>query len=208
MTDPMRTCPECGDPLQDAARDGVPVDECPSHGIWLDQGELDEVLRRRTANVRVGQQRARRNACRRAFEQGRSGGASAVFWLDAGYSRRRRVRRRKLQLPQRATDPDPEAREPFQPREARQRPCVVCGETMTLETWVDRFKRVPPVDVDICERHGLWLDHGELEPLVERARSDAKRLRASRRERAAREAYEDGLRHDGDDAGGFGWFLW
>lgn len=40
-------CPKCGVQLQRREEHGVEVDECPScGGIWLDQGELEEIARR------------------------------------------------------------------------------------------------------------------------------------------------------------------
>lgn len=41
------------------------------------------------------------------------------------------------------------------------RVCPVCGETMTL------FKQFDVV-MDICDKHGVWLDQGELATLLER----------------------------------------
>lgn len=40
-------CPKCGTRLQQQSLHGVSVDECPScRGMWLDQGELQELGRR------------------------------------------------------------------------------------------------------------------------------------------------------------------
>lgn len=40
-------CPKCGTPLQRREYLEVEVDECPScGGVWLDQGELEEIARR------------------------------------------------------------------------------------------------------------------------------------------------------------------
>jgi hypothetical protein len=40
-------CPKCGTQLQLREQHGVEVDECPScGGVWLDQGELEEIARR------------------------------------------------------------------------------------------------------------------------------------------------------------------
>lgn len=39
-------CPKCGVPLKARTEQGVEVDECPScGGVWLDQGELEEIAR-------------------------------------------------------------------------------------------------------------------------------------------------------------------
>jgi uncharacterized protein len=40
-------CPVCSTPLRAVERQGVPIDYCPQcQGLWLDQGELDELIRR------------------------------------------------------------------------------------------------------------------------------------------------------------------
>ena len=40
-------CPRCGTPLEVAQTHGVAVDACPKgHGLWLDQGELDQIAKR------------------------------------------------------------------------------------------------------------------------------------------------------------------
>jgi hypothetical protein len=40
-------CPKCGTRLQQHSLHGVSVEECPScHGMWFDQGELEELGRR------------------------------------------------------------------------------------------------------------------------------------------------------------------
>ena len=39
-----RPCPVCGEVMIMATRHGVPVDFCPGHGLWLDQGKLDLLL--------------------------------------------------------------------------------------------------------------------------------------------------------------------
>lgn len=36
----MRKCPVCQEPMSHETRDGVEVDVCEKHGIWLDQSEL------------------------------------------------------------------------------------------------------------------------------------------------------------------------
>jgi hypothetical protein len=39
-------CPKCGADLETIEEHGVHVDRCPEcHGIWLDQGELDVVMK-------------------------------------------------------------------------------------------------------------------------------------------------------------------
>jgi len=40
-------CPKCGDRLTTRAQLEIELDECPSgHGIWLDTGELEKLMKR------------------------------------------------------------------------------------------------------------------------------------------------------------------
>ena len=39
-----RPCPVCGQVMIMTTRHGVPIDVCPGHGLWLDQGKLDLLL--------------------------------------------------------------------------------------------------------------------------------------------------------------------
>jgi len=45
-----------------------------------------------------------------------------------------------------------------------QRPCPICGQMMAVEARQG-------VSIDVCAAHGMWLDNGELRPLVELAAS-------------------------------------
>lgn len=40
-------CPVCSNPMRAVERQGVPIDFCSQcKGLWLDEGELDELIRR------------------------------------------------------------------------------------------------------------------------------------------------------------------
>ncbi len=48
---------------------------------------------------------------------------------------------------------------PYQPeREGSYLPCPICGDLMNRRN----FKRVSGIVIDVCGRHGVWLDAGEL----------------------------------------------
>ena len=53
------------------------------------------------------------------------------------------------------------------PRDNRKKsqvhPCPICQETMA----VVNYKKQSGVIIDICEEHGIWLDGGELQQIVE-----------------------------------------
>jgi len=46
-TDGSMKCPRCGAALVERVKHDVTVDECPScGGVWLDQGEVDQIAKR------------------------------------------------------------------------------------------------------------------------------------------------------------------
>lgn len=69
-------CPVCASELKAVERQGVELDYCPScKGIWLDQGELTELIRRESVAAVVEGQRALSNARhQREFDE-----ATSVF---------------------------------------------------------------------------------------------------------------------------------
>jgi len=62
-----RPCPICGSPMDVVSHDGVSVDECRHHGVWLDYGELEKVV----AKARRITRRECRAAAREAKKQGK-----------------------------------------------------------------------------------------------------------------------------------------
>jgi Zn-finger nucleic acid-binding protein len=47
-------CPTCNVPLVMTDRSGVEIDYCPDcRGVWLDRGELDKIIERSSAPVRI-----------------------------------------------------------------------------------------------------------------------------------------------------------
>ena len=58
-------CPVDGTTLGMTERFGVEIDYCPEcRGLWLDRGELDEILEHATAQQDGGQSHGERNAAR------------------------------------------------------------------------------------------------------------------------------------------------
>lgn len=41
-----RHCPSCDEKMDEPLIFDVPVDRCPTHGIWFDKAELDQVMAR------------------------------------------------------------------------------------------------------------------------------------------------------------------
>lgn len=40
----IRKCPVCGKPMKEKTIEGVVIDKCSEHGIWLDKGEQKKIL--------------------------------------------------------------------------------------------------------------------------------------------------------------------
>ncbi len=55
------------------------------------------------------------------------------------------------------------------------RPCPICGSMMAAEEHDN-------ISIDLCAKHGVWLDLGELEKIVSKAKGISRRkgLRAAR----------------------------
>ena len=70
-------CPVCGSAMQKRiVRDGIEIDFCDWHGVWLDAGELERLLA-----VQGGEQPARQPGIGKAVAQGLAGAAV----LGAGF---------------------------------------------------------------------------------------------------------------------------
>jgi hypothetical protein len=64
-------CPICGTAMQkQVVADGIEIDFCDWHGVWLDAGELEQLLARRN-----GGQAARTPGVGKAIAQGLAGAA-------------------------------------------------------------------------------------------------------------------------------------
>ncbi|MEY3214662.1 MAG: hypothetical protein RIT28_5143 [Pseudomonadota bacterium] len=57
--------------------------------------------------------------------------------------------------------------------EERGLPCPICSEPMHRDTYRDTY-------IDRCDKHGVWLDAGELELILQRLRHDRDFLRGIR----------------------------
>jgi Zn-finger nucleic acid-binding protein len=75
-----RPCPICGRNMQTEPMQGVNVDVCPDHGIWLDNGELSSILASATSSEAIRSM----NAIRDAKRQGKVSGALFGVWSLLG----------------------------------------------------------------------------------------------------------------------------
>jgi Zn-finger nucleic acid-binding protein len=88
-------CPDCGQLMNRkafGARSGVVTDTCKEHGVWLDGGELAQLVKWARAGGRVHDDRVREETVR-IEERGRAAretlsGVSMERWTDADRSRR------------------------------------------------------------------------------------------------------------------------
>ena len=62
-----RPCPICGEKMDSEKTQGILVDVCEAHGVWLDKGELSNVIRR-------SQEDAVKEAMRTAGDSGQDHG--------------------------------------------------------------------------------------------------------------------------------------
>ncbi len=182
---PPRPCPTCRKPLEERDFGDLVLDFCREHGIWFDTGEFDEVRRKAVSRGDLHLQRRKRRARRGGYREGFEVGQQIMSRTRRRARRRLMTRRRKRM----ETAPALEAPE----ADHGPRPCPCCGETMVVETWRDFFKATPDVVVDLCPEHGLWLDHSEMEILLERARFDARREGRTKVRRANQDGFEEGM---------------
>ena len=58
-TIPVMACPVCLTGLAMAERQGIEIDYCPTcRGVWLDRGELDNIIERSVAEAQAPQYRS------------------------------------------------------------------------------------------------------------------------------------------------------
>lgn len=72
---------------------------------------------------------------------------------------------------------------------AGERPCPICGQKMEVEPH-------GPVEVDICRRHGIWLDNGELTKILLQAGNRRGSLIRRRMKKARRDGKMSGMLFD------------
>ena len=71
-----RKCPICSEQMHVEVQHGVRIDACEQHGIWLDRGELSNIVSR----IRSGQRINRQAAVRKAKRDGKISGAYFGVW--------------------------------------------------------------------------------------------------------------------------------
>ena len=74
-----RPCPICGNLMQVESENGVEIDVCPDHGVWLDRDELAAILSD-TVRKRARSRGALLKHIRRAKRDGKIAGAMLGWW--------------------------------------------------------------------------------------------------------------------------------
>jgi Zn-finger nucleic acid-binding protein len=69
----QRPCPICGSPMRTAENRGVVIDVCDDHGVWLDRGELENLVAR-------SKEKSREIFRKHAHSAKRKGKLEYLFW--------------------------------------------------------------------------------------------------------------------------------
>ncbi|MEM7164976.1 MAG: zf-TFIIB domain-containing protein [Planctomycetota bacterium] len=146
-----RSCPVCAEVLVPGDRFQVHFEYCEAHGVWLDDGELEQLLRWTTAGAKV----RRRELLRKAKTRGRMSGLflGLMAFFEPSVPRMPRLPRVVGQPHRRGDDTSAEDT----------RACPVCDATM-------RTQPLDDVRVDVCAWHGMWFDDQELNRILARAK--------------------------------------
>lgn len=191
----FRFCPICDGSLVRVTCESVTADVCDEHGVFLDHGELAILERRAIRGVRIGLHSSIARDMERPFTkpipQDDSDGTAAGI-LSSLFSYRVPANYR----PEDHGEPPP----PELDRSNRKlvpegmRACPQCNEQMTPEERKDVWGRTETVIVDLCDDHGVWLDHSELAILLDRSEQQARRNARRLRRRAIEFAREEARR--------------
>ena len=69
-------CPVCGTAMQKrVVRDGIEIDFCDWHGVWLDAGELERLFAAQKEDIRVAPRTPRQPGVGKAVARGLAGAA-------------------------------------------------------------------------------------------------------------------------------------
>ena len=73
-----RPCPICAKKMQVEIEQGIPIDACPEHGVWLDRGELPSIISKIRRGERVNRIQLIREA--KAKREGKKSGIILGVW--------------------------------------------------------------------------------------------------------------------------------
>lgn len=160
-------CLICGSPMRKWNVRGVVADVCGDHGVWLDTGELLRIVsedRREAEGTSGGGTKAGIHGTR----GGPRSGDLATFLEDL-MAGRSSTAGNERDPPKAAKQREPKDTGPLQSKLS----CPRCGRRMVVAKAWDSM-------VDMCTKHGVWLEKGKLE--IIRSRERSKLLREKTRE--------------------------
>ena len=70
-----RECPICGKKMLVEGREGMSVDTCPNHGVWLDSGELEAIVGRIRRGGKINSDYAYKKGYEKGYQAGQAGSA-------------------------------------------------------------------------------------------------------------------------------------
>ena len=73
-----RECPICKQLMAAQRREGLTVDECPKHGVWLDAGELEAVVDRLRRGSKINSDYAYKLGYKSGYDKGYASGRRRV----------------------------------------------------------------------------------------------------------------------------------
>lgn len=188
---PVRFCPICEGSMVTVEAEGVFVDLCQPHGIFLDHGELAVLERRGHRGVRIGMHESIRRDMARPFavpanrrKTDKSAMESFLSLFDqVGPDLHRPEDADRARAPRRG-DSDCKV-------VAAKRCCPMCNKRMTPDARKDVWGRTRTIALDTCVEHGVWLDHSALAILMDRSSGDARRKARRQGARAVERAQEE-----------------
>jgi Zn-finger nucleic acid-binding protein len=67
-----RECPICKRKMTVQGREGLSVDTCPEHGVWLDSGELEAIVGRLRRGAKINTEHAYNMGYKKGYAEGRA----------------------------------------------------------------------------------------------------------------------------------------
>ena len=67
-----RECPICKRKMIVQGREGLSVDACPDHGVWLDSGELEAIIGRLRRGAKINNDHAYKLGYKKGYVEGRA----------------------------------------------------------------------------------------------------------------------------------------
>jgi len=194
----FRFCPICERSLVRVECESVVADVCDQHGIFLDHGELAVLERRAIRGVRIGLHASIARDMARPFTepipQGDSDG-SATGILSSLFSYRVPTNYRPEDHGEPPAPVADRANQDIVPEGMRA--CPQCHAQMRDDERKDVWGRTETIVIDLCDEHGIWLDHSELAILLDRSNQQARRNARRLRRRRVEAAREDVRRNSG-----------